>query len=166
MVFTDPSATGFQDNSNFGFKNRLQVNVDFSSATWNTVATHEVFTLTGVCCGWLFYHVTDELTSSGAATVAFGDATGTGSYSAAQTYANLVTDALVIPASTVGNYSTMTNFFFSPAASRHGSFVSASVDFGFQIASAALTGGTLKAYCFWTPVSSDGLIVAGAGGAL
>jgi hypothetical protein len=37
---------------------------------------------------------------------------------------------------------------------------------GYEITGAALTGGVLEFHCVWVPLSSDGLVEAGAGGAL
>jgi hypothetical protein len=40
------------------------------------------------------------------------------------------------------------------------------VDVGYEIGGENLTDGTLVFHCWWEPLSSDGLVIAGAGGNL
>lgn len=44
--------------------------------------------------------------------------------------------------------------------------IAGGMDVGYEITGAALTGGVLEFHCVWVPLSSDGLVEAGAGGAL
>ena len=44
--------------------------------------------------------------------------------------------------------------------------VSGGLDVGYEITGAALTGGVLVFHCVWVPQDGDGLVEAGAGGAL
>ena len=60
------------------------------------------------------------------------------------------------PAETYGNTSTLVL----------DKIVSGGLDVGYEITGAALTGGVLEFHCVWVPLSSDGLVEAGAGGTL
>lgn len=148
----------------FEFANKLKVSIDFSQAAWNTVATHEVFNVTGLVRALVIYQVTANLTSGGAATVSFGDDQGAANYSAAQAYTNLTSPRVVVPGGTISVVPRWWSVYQNSAQNSDNVF--AGVDIGYQIATAAMTGGTIVAYCFWTPISDDGLVVAGDGSAL
>jgi len=165
-VESNPAVTGLMPD-NFGPWGRhrvVKVTIPFTSATWNTVATHEVFTVTGVVRAMCIFHVTSSLTSGGAATISFGLQTAGTSYAAAQTYTNLTTGNMVSPGGTVTT--GIRTYTFLLHQTNNADLVISEDDIGYAIASAALTGGTIDAYCFWAPVSEGGLVVAGAGGAL
>ena len=141
-------------------RSKLKVTIDFLAAAWNTVGTHEVFDVTGVVLASVFFDVTKNCTSGGAGTLAIEDDQGS-VWSAAQAVGNLTTTRLILPAGTVTTSSIMKNFFED-----RGWNVLKSSDFGFRIAAAAFTDGTIDAYCLWTPISDGATVVAGAGGAL
>lgn len=151
----------------FGFENRIRVPIDLSLAAWNTVATHEVFTVVGAVRTLVLYRVTESLASSGAATVSFGLEGSTAYYAAAQPYTDLTATRWIIPGS---SYSTAIinwqAFQYGSGANVPSDTVLDGIDIGYQIATAALTNGTIEAYCYWSPISLDGSVVAGAGGAL
>lgn len=154
--------------NHFGFENMLRVSIDFSSATWNTATTHEVFTCTGAVWTLVYYKVTESLTSGGAATISFGDQANAARYAAVQTYSNLAAGNHVAPGGTVASLALIgTSFHRYDGTGTQAELMNTNgLDYGYSIASAAMTDGTIEAVCFWTPMSSDGLVVAGAGGTL
>lgn len=151
--------------NNLGFKNKTTVSIDFSAAAWNTVATHEVFTVTGMVRLLVLYYITESLTSGGLATIQFGREGSTDNYSASQTYANLVAGSFVVPAGTVSTQVTA-NSIILQTTSVNADVIVAGLDRGYQIGTDAMTNGTIEAICYWTPISSDGNVTAGNGGAL
>ena len=142
---------------------KTKVTVDFTLAAWNTVANHRLFTVTGVVRAVGLYVVTGSLTSGGAATISFGWTFSNTAYAAAQTFANLTAGNIVNPNGTV-TVAALTQAFISTAA--YADVISDAQNLGYAIATAALTGGAMDAYCFWTPLSDDGSVAAGTGGAL
>lgn len=166
-VTTNPLITGVPKPNYFGFENKIFVTIDFASATWNTVATHEVFNVTGAIRAAFVYMVTESLTSGGAATLSFGRQGATAEYSAAQTYSNFAAGNFVFRGGTAAPRMHSTAVFSELAAdSTFSDQLLYDLDVGYQVNSAALTNGTIEAVCFWTPLSQDGLVVAGAGGTL
>lgn len=146
-----------------GFEKVAKKTIDFTLAAWNTVATHEVFTVTGLVRCLTIYQVTGSLTSGGAATVSFGIEGAANAYAAAQAYTNLAAGQLVqAGGSAAASLQSFTNFF----AAQWADIFTIGKDLGYEVATAALTGGTIVAYCFWTPISDGSLVVGGAGGVL
>lgn len=136
--------------------NYLEVTVDFTSATWNTVATHEVLTVTGFCrIRLLIFCVTDV---TGAGSIQFGH--------------QLDTDGYI--ASTTGTDIDQNECWFSatPSLNVLGSNILDIIpgngqDVGYEITGAALTGGSLLVKCWWESLNgNNGSVVAGAGGTL
>lgn len=149
--------------TSFG-QNYLRVEADLSSATWNTVAGQSMIAVTGFCRVVTFYECTESLTSSGAATLAFGYTGTVDAYSAAQAYTNIVASRLIAPGGTVyTNGTTHTNFL---NATQVADIVTGTRKLGFTIATAAATAGKIVAHCFWTPIGDGASVAAGDGGAL
>lgn len=68
-------------NVNALASNHIAVTATMSSATWNTAATHEVFTVTGAVRMWLWVLCTDTLTDAAdAADIQFGLAGATNAF--------------------------------------------------------------------------------------
>jgi len=150
----------------FGRLRKLQTSINFATAGWNEVRSHEVFTVTGFVSALVFYRVTQSLTSGGAATVAFGDQGSTGRYSAAQAYTNLTAGNLVSPGATVSAFLRLWNNYFVSGTGNNADNVYIDWDLGYEIAAAALTGGIIEATCFWTPISDGATVALGNGEAL
>lgn len=133
----------------------LSVTVDLSSATWNTVATHELFTVTGLVAVQIIPECTENLAGGG--TIEFGTETNTGSFISAKTITDI--DAGHIIQAGVG--SPDTSFRISNLAD----YIVNTVDIGYEIKAAAATDGTLIVHCWWESLFG-GSITAGAGGTL
>jgi hypothetical protein len=146
---------------------KTKTSIDFTQAAWNTVADHRVFTRTGMVRMLVFYYCTANLAGGGGATIKFGFTGLTSAYAAAQGFGNLTTGVYVVPQATATTLADLwANFLNSGALKNADVTLSGTTHVGFNIAVAALTGGTIDAYCFWTPISDDGLVVAASGGAL
>ena len=141
-------------HNNVGY---LSVTADFTSATWNTEATHELFTVTGDVRARLIAKSTG--TGTGAtATIKLGQA-GDLTWIAATTITNFAADEWwydTTPTTTSDDFSTV---LFDKA-------LSGGIDIGYEIETAAATGGGVIFHLWWQPLSSDGSIVVGAGGTL
>jgi len=137
--------------------NYLAVVADFSSATWNTIATHEVFTVTGLVRMKVVAEVTINLAGA-TATIELGYDADTDAWIATTTGTDL--DAGDIwsdetPTEVQGNYSSM---IFDKVVN--------GVDIGYEIKVAALTAGSITFHCWYEALNATGAVVAGSGGVL
>lgn len=144
--------------------NYICVRADFSSATWNTAATHEVFTVTGTVRMKILPLCVETLTDAAdAASIQFGDAGATNSFIASTGAAGAGADTIsageiwidATPTETTAAYSAMLD-----------KIVSNGLDIGYEITGAALTGGILDFHCWWEALDATGRVEAGAGGTL
>lgn len=145
--------------------NYLSVTADMASATWNTAASHEVFTVTGLVRMVVLIQCTETLVDAAdGASIQFGHESSTtafiGSTGAAGAGGNGIAAGEIwcdtSPADVAGAPGTL-------AIDR---IVAGGLDVGYEITGAALTDGTLVFHCWWVPISADGSVVAGAGGTL
>jgi len=152
-------------NVNALASNHIAVTANMASATWNTAASHEVFTVTGTVRMWLWVLCTDTLTDAAdAADIQFGVAGATDAFIAATAAAGKGGAGLAAgevwcdatPADTYGNASSLIL----------DKIVSGGLDVGYEITGAALTGGSLEFHCVWVPLDDTGNVEAGAGGTL
>jgi hypothetical protein len=149
----------------YGAVNYLSVLADMSSATWNTQATHEIFTVTGAVRMRILAECVGTLTDAAdTATISLGpEATGTAwiaatdaagkngqTLTAGQLWYDTSPDALA------ATYSTAVLDYVIPNG----------LDVGYAIAGAALTGGSIRFHCWWEQLNANGAVVAGAGGVL
>jgi len=148
-----------------GFENRLIVNADLSLATWNTVAGHAMFSITGPVRAIFIYYVTETFTSGGAATVSFGLTGFPADYAAAQTYANLQAGRHIDPGATIATLSIWWSRFMN-SARQADCIITNNIKHGYTIAAAAMTDGALRGICYWSSLDGAGAVVAGDGGAL
>ena len=141
---------------------KVETTVDFALAAWNTVATHEVFTVAGMVSAMEVYRVTERLVSGGAPTISFGREGSTAQFAAAQVHTNLVAPNFVNPGGTVATQAS-----FDTYQARAGAYdFLDGLDLGYEILTAAMTDGTIVAACYWTPISPGASVVSGAGGVL
>lgn len=145
--------------------NHIAVTATMTSATWNTAASHEVFTVTGAVRMWIWILCTDTLTDAAdAADIQFGVAGATDAFIGATAAAGKGGAAIAAgeiwcdtsPAETYGNASSLIL----------DKVIVGGLDVGYEITGAALTGGVLVFHCVWVPLDNDGNVVAGAGGSL
>lgn len=142
--------------------NYFVVTADFSSATWNTVGTHETHTVTGTVRCLILPEIKTTLTGA-TATIDFGTETaGTGLIIQAAV-ANLTANKFWTVATPLGAVRV------NSLATNTGPldvFVSGGLDLGYAVGTAAFTAGRIDFHTWWIPVDNSGNVVAGAGGAL
>lgn len=159
---TLPASTSLVDQimGEFSAKhaNFLSVSALMSNAAWNTVATHELFTVTGTCRLIIIPVCSTDLTDAGGGTITLGIEGSTAAFIAATTAANIDANEVWLT----------TTPAFSYARSGVIDVIVSDKDVGYEIAVAALTGGVLDFYCWWVPLSNPNTatVVASTGGAL
>lgn len=155
-----------QDQAAFTAMNRNMTNyfavtADMTSATWNTVAAHEIITVTGAVRIRIVPQCGATLTSGGGtATLILGDETTTDSLIASSDAENFATGETWFD-------TTMTRTVAIASIYEKLDFVvMAGKDIGYTIGTEALTGGNIIFHCFWVPLDATGACAAGAGGPL
>lgn len=146
----------------YGRTNHLAVDVNLANATWNTVATHEVFTVTGtircrllVTCSESVLE-TDPQAANG--TIQAGIAGTTDAFIAATAQTAVDTGEIWhdnSPDASAEAYSVLKDFI-----------VTNGVDIGYELAVEAATDGTVTFHLWWEPLDATGAVVAGPGTAL
>lgn len=149
--------------------NYFTVTADMTSATWNTVAAHEIATVTGMVRMQIIVEVTATVITTGTnGTIALGYEGNTSAiFSATALDAALTGDlfsavygsAATTVASGAEAQSSLTHAIFDVV-------VATGKDVGYTIATNAATTGTLTFHVYWQPLDSTGAVTAGAGGAL
>ncbi len=145
--------------------NYIGVTALMSSATFNTAATHEVFTVTGMVRVQILIECGATLTDAAdGASIQFGVEGATDAFiastGAAGAGGNTISTGEIwidaTPAETYGAFGTL-------VLDR---VVAGGLDIGYEITGAALTGGNLVFHCWWWPLNATGAVVAGTGAAL
>lgn len=150
--------------TNIGNPNYVNVTALMTAATWNTDASHEVFTVTGLVRMKIWIECTDTLTDAAdGATIQFGHESATNAIIAATNCARAGAGLL-----STGCMWYDTSPLATPEASSSiiMDYVVNGLDIGYEIDTAALTGGSLVFHCVWEPLNATGNVVAGAGGTL
>lgn len=151
--------------------------IDFSLAAWNTVATHEVFTVTGLVRLMWAIECTVTLTDAAdLATIGFGtesDPDGlTGALNAAGAGGGTISAGQVLNWDANAFQAPANGFFADKSSSDSPDSIAFQrglvngKDLGFQVAGGALTGGKLVLHLWWSPVSADGSLAHGTGSTL
>lgn len=146
--------------------NYFTVTADMTSATWNTAASHEIATVTGMVRMIIVPECTSTLTDAAdGASIQLGHESSTtaliGSTGAAGAGGNtLSTGEIWIDTSPADVFALTSN------ARALDFIIAGGLDVGYEITGAALTGGTLVFHVFWEPINATGNVAAGAGGAL
>jgi len=140
--------------------NYLAVTIDLTSATFNTVATHELFTVTGLVRMRVIAEVTTtgDDTSGNTSTIQLGTEDATNDWIAATEVDDLTVGEIwadATPTETNGNYSSLV---FDKVVN--------GVDVGYEIAGEAATDGVIVFHCVWEPLNATGAVVAGDGSAM
>ena len=140
-------------------KNYLPVTVDFSSATWNTVATHELFTVTGLVRVQIIPECTEDLVAGAGGTISLGIEGGTTAMNTATLFSLIDSNDLWLDETTPSPLFSSTELIDKIINNN---------DIGFEIATNAFTDGTMIFHCWWEPLNqtTPGTVVAGAGGTL
>lgn len=154
-------------NKNFDddYDGYLTVTADMSSATWNTAATHEVFTVTGTVRMKVLPLCTETLTdAANGASIQFGTATATNAWIASTGAAGAGGTTITINQMWID--ATPADVSAAYASAVLDKVVTGGEDVGYEITGAALTNGTLVFHCWWKDLDGTGNVVVGTGAAL
>lgn len=144
--------------------NYLSVTANMTAAAWNTVATHEVFTVTGLVRMFIWIECTATLTDAAdGASIQFGHEAATNAFIAST--AGATAGAALIATGVLWYDATPDLLPSAPATSIFDKVIN-NYDVGYEITGAALTGGSLVFHCVWEALNSTGSVSAGAGGTL
>lgn len=141
---------------NFESANFLELEVDMSSATWNTVATHEVFNVSGAVRMRTFVVCSEDIAGGG--TIQYGDDGDTTSFIAATTGTDIDQFDLWYDATPTLRVDDFTTVMFDKIIYAR--------DVGYEILTSAFTDGTLTFYCWWEPLRSGSTVTLGDGSTL
>lgn len=146
--------------------NYFTVTADFTSATWNTIASHEIATVTGLVHMIVIPQCTGTLTDAAdLASIQLGVEGNTNSLIAATGAAGLA--GTTISANEIWVDTTPTETAVTSVQVAALDFmVGGGLDVGYEITTAALTGGTIIFHIWWEGIDSTGSVAAGAGGSL
>lgn len=141
---------------NYNGTNYLAVVATFATSTWNSSASHEIVTVTGVVRVRVLAQVVNDVTGGG--TIKLG--TSVTDWIAATTQTAL-------DAGEIWTSSTIASNIFCPTFS--GAVIDRIVsthDIGYTNATSGTNSGQITFHIWWEPLSSTGAIAAGAGGTL
>lgn len=146
-------------------KHYFAVTADFTSATWNTVASHEIATVTGMVYMFILPECTATLTDAAdLARIQLGmtdiPEAIIGSTGAAGLAGSTINVGELWFNTTPSLLATQINLDGLRVVVANGN------DVGYEITGAALTGGTMIFHVWWEALDSTGAVVAGAGGVL
>jgi hypothetical protein len=135
-----------------------------ASATWNTAAKHEVFTVTGLVRIRFWMECTATLEDAAdAARIQVGHESDTDIFIGVQAAATAGAALLA-----TGNIWYDATPDLLPVATATGMFdyIVNGLDIGYEITAAAFTAGSITWHCIWEPLNATGNVTAGAGGVL
>ena len=147
---------GFYNSGNY-----LAVTADLTNATWNTVAAHEIATVTGAVRMLILPQCTSTVVTTGTnGTFILGDETNTSSLIASSLLDALATGEWWVDA-------TITRTLVTRSQMNALEFVIGNgKDIGYTIGTNAATNGTIVFHIWWVPIDATGAVAAGAGGVL
>lgn len=143
----------------------IAVTADMTSATWNTVATHEVFTVTGrvLMLMWMEVVIVPSSGAGGGCTACLqvGNELATDALIGSTIEGNFVAETFWFAQDTFGPTVVWTDFYFTPFH-----LANYGLDIGYEITSEPVESGNLVFHCIWAPLSVGATVTAGAGGPL
>lgn len=134
----------------------IKVVADFALATWNTVAAHEILTVTGdvriLCIPKIVTTVTGAT-----GTYVLGVEGETTAWIASTAVAAMTATKAWLGTTPAATFA-LTSFLDR--------IVVGGADVGYTIGTAAATAGKIEFYAWWEPLTPGSMVVAGAGGVL
>ena len=126
----------------------LSKTITYAALTTGAVAVVDLFTVTGDVMVNIFAICSDDLTSGGGATIEVG-ITGNTPALIAQSVATTIDKGEIWTATNPPTVVAVPSLF-----------ILTGTNIQQKVATTTITGGTLKYYCFWQPLSDDGNVVA------
>lgn len=136
--------------------NYLKVSADFSLSAWKTVGSHEILTIVGPYRVIIIPECTSDLTSGGAATIQLGDEVNTAALIASTTASDIDDGEFWLTTTPAKRF----------AKSSVLDVIVSDVDLGYEIGTAAMTGGGIDFHMWVIPLSTGGTYQAGLGSSL
>ena len=147
---------GFYNSGNY-----FAVTADLTSATWNTVASHEIATVTGAVRMLILPQCTSTVVTVGTnGTFVLGNETTADALIASSLLDALATGEWWVDATITRTLVTRTQMNALEFVIGNGK------DIGYTIGTNAATNGTIVFHCWWVPIDATGAVAAGAGGSL
>ncbi|MBK9019825.1 MAG: hypothetical protein IPL72_07400 [Sulfuritalea sp.] len=136
---------------------RLAGEVTFVAGTTGAIGQHTIFTITGLVEFYIRFECTADLTSGGAATISIGNAGSVGEHCGVTTATTIDTGAFGNMASQIWTAATaiMSSDWATSAATN-------GLDITSDILVAAISGGTVRYYLEWKPISPGATVTLGA----
>lgn len=156
QISKDVAGSSVNKNSS----NYLVVEADLSSATWNTVATHKLFDITGAVRVrlWAECTVTGDDTTGNTSKIQLGLAGATTAFIGATDVDDLAAGELWYDTTPTTAYDTFANAVLDK--------IVVGTDIGYEITGEAAVAGKVKFHCVWEPLNATGTVVAGNGSAM
>lgn len=140
--------------------NFIQVTADMASTTWNTVATHEILTVTGTVRVRMIIECTENIADAdNTGMIQLGVAGATDAFIGATTGTAIDANDLWYDTTPTTTYDTTSTCLIDKV-------VTGGVDIGYEISTTDFTNGELKFYVWYEPISSTGAVTAGTGSTL
>lgn len=148
-----------EDELNYKASNYLNVEVDLSEETWNTVADHKLLGLTGLVRLRMVAEVTTtgDDTTGDTATIQLGTETDTDAFVAATQVDDLAEGEIWYDATPTVKFDTTSSVVIDKIVSGE--------DIYLEIAGEAATAGVIEFHVWWEPLKSGSTVVAGDGSA-
>ena len=145
---------------NYKASNYLMTAIDLSDSTWNTVATHELLTVTGLVRVRMVAEVTvtGDDTTGDTSTIQLGVESDTDAFIAATQVDDLLAGEIWYDATPTTVTDTTSTVVIDKIVNAE--------DIGIEIAGEAATAGTIRVHTWWEPLSSGSTVVAGDGSAM
>jgi len=134
--------------------NYLAVPITFAALTTGAVATHELFTVTGMVRMRIIAECTADVAGTGS--IQLGVEGATGSFIAVTAGTDIDAGDVwcdATPAETNGDTTTLLL----------DKIVAGGLDVGYEITIGTLTGGAITFHCWWEQLNEDGAVVAADG---
>ena len=140
--------------------NYLAVTADLTSATWNTAATHELFTVTGLVRMRIYAEVTTtgDDSSGNTANIQLGVENTTNAFIAATEVDDLAAGEIWYDATPTVVTDDTSSVILDKVVNGE--------DVGYEITGEAATDGVIVFHCVWEPLNATGNVVAGDGSAM
>lgn len=137
----------------YGAPNYLAVPITFAALTTGSVATHEIFTVTGAVRLRILAECTVNVAGTGS--IQLGVAGVTNTLIASTTGTDLDAGELWYDATPTTAYDTVANVILERIIN--------GLDVGYEVTGDTLTSGAVTFHCWWEPLNATGAVVAADG---
>jgi len=145
--------TSFTNNINMT-EQYTSVDVDLSLDKYNSIASHKLFSISGVNRIKLYTEcIASGVNAGGGAAICFGVTGSTSAFIASTPVSQFASSELWIDATPAETHATYGSALIDQV-------IAGGIDIGYEISGSAPSGGTLRFHCLWTPYSPSGQVTA------